>query len=531
MKDFLVELSRLAALYLLYWPVESLLTRAYQLAPESYARPFVVGELLLHFAPYSRETGVAPELVVAWLGGLALGWFGRRTLFARWSELDELRDLRLVGVAMIVSVAWAFSTLEYNLYFDQGHLLDRALLVLCGVGAVVRPIFIAPLVGLGLALMGQLQHPLGGFGTTHYVLAFNGLMLFLAALIARTVRVRLRPWQVLAALMTLVAAGYFRSGTDKLWLWWPVNEDVANLLFATYANGWLGFLSHDEVAAIGRVLSSLNPLMIAWTLAQELGMLLVLWSRRTAIILLSLAVLFHLAILSVSGIFFWMWIVVDGALALQIARLSDDEVTPLFARPMFVTSLVLIPLVTWWLQPVGLSWLDAPVSYTYRLEGISPDGRRYALPPAVFAPYRYEFTLGRLSHYAPRPVLDITWGAARLDTARALKGVMSPSQVVEVERRLARRQFDSQRALVTDDFVRQWLIRLHERGHARVVPGPLRAPPQLLTFSPSNRYRGDVALCRVEVRLVTSLFDGTRYLEFRDEVVRSITVSRSGRCA
>ena len=527
---FRSDLGGLVALYLVYWPLERILSRAYHLAPSSYEQPIVAIELLRHFYPFPILGRGELVLLSVWIGGIALSTHGYRTLFASWSALDAERALRPVALTMVGVIAWAFSTYDFNLYLDQGHLVDRALLLTCGGLAVLRPVFILPLTVLGLGLMGQFQHPLGGFSPSHFILPFHALMLFLAAMLLRAMGIRLRSWQLLAALLSLVAAGYLRSGVDKLWLGWPLNEQVHNILFATYANGWLGFLSVDQISAVGRTLAHLNPVLVLWTLVQELGVLALFWGRRTATVLLVLGACFHIAILSVSGIFFWMWIATDLVLALQIARLARDERSQLFSRRMFVTSLLLLPAAVVWFQPATLSWLDVRVSYTYRFDGVGESGHRYSLPPLGFAPYEYGFTLGDFDEYVRRPLLDITWGAADLATARAVGDARTAEAIEAVEQRVGRRPFDADRAEVSDAFIRRWLTNRHRRGPKRAWPGLFKAPYQLITFSSDDPYRGSEAICQVEVRLVSSLFDGLRYMEFRNEIVRVITVSRAGGC-
>ena len=246
--------------------------------------------------------------------------------------------------------------------------------------AIWRPIFMLPVAVVGLAIMGQLQHPLGRFSPTHYQLAFHGLLIFVAALTLLSLRVRLYAWHIMAMVLSLVASGYLRSGIDKIALGWPFDEQTHHLLFATYANGWLGFLSPADVTAIGRTLAYFDPLVAWGTLGLELGVFAFFWGRRPAVVLLLGCALFHLAILAVSGIFFWMWVAIEAVLAVVLRRLSSRDHASLFSREMVATSVVLIPLATVWFQPTSLSWLDVPLSYTYRLEGIGESGQPLRAP-------------------------------------------------------------------------------------------------------------------------------------------------------
>ena len=59
------------------------------------------------------------------------------------------------------------------------------------------------------------------------------------------------------------------------------------------------------VAAIGR----LNPILLWFVMAVELGALLMLLNANVALILLAGAVILHVGILAASGILFWKWMI------------------------------------------------------------------------------------------------------------------------------------------------------------------------------------------------------------------------------
>ena len=524
------DLARLGSVYAVYWPLARLLGQASRLPAESYYEPVVAVPLARHFWPFPIDGRDDWVLFAAWGVGVVVIVRGYRTLGAGWSSPEISPLPRLVMLVAAAMVAWMWSTYGYNFYFDQGHVIDRVLLLACAALSVWRPLFMLPLAALGLGLMGQMQHPLGGGSPSHFMLSFQVVMVGLSALVAMATGVDVRRWHVLTVVLSLVASGYIVSGVEKLQLGWPLTENVSNLLFATYANGWLGFLDASQVSAVGRVLTGLDPLLALGTLAVELGMIAVLWGRRTAITLLAAGAVFHLFVFALSGIFFWMWIAINITLAWQLRRLSREERDRLFSRQALYRSALVLPIAVVVFQPIGLSWVDAPVSYTFRFSARTENGQSYSLPPSLFAPYDYVFTLGRFEEYVDRPLLNVTWGASDVTTVEALSSARDSEEVRAVEARIGRRWFDPRQAAVSDEFLRQWLTTLRNNGRPRRWLSLLAAPPQLVTLTPADRYEGRDRVCDVEVRLVTSFFDGIIYQEIDADLVRVIELSAGGDC-
>lgn len=525
------ELLRVVALCVAYLPVEWVAMRGYALPAGSYEGPLIFAGMLRGLWPFSLASAADAALGAAWLGGLALLAARGRELLCAWSELDHGRDLRPLVMVCVGVSAWAFSTYDTNLYFGRGHGLDRALLVALVPLVWWRPVFLVPFVLEAVAVMGQFQHPLGGYHPTHVILPLRILFVGVAALGLHAVGLPVRCRDVVFVALLVVAAGYLRSGLDKLALGWLSYGNVHHVLFTTYASGWLGFLRPEEVSALGRWLAPLDPLLMLGTLGLELGVLFLFWSRGTAVALLVWGALFHLGVLALSGIFFWMWIAVDLALAGWLLSARGRRAGPVFSREAFLASLLLVPASVLWFRPVSLSWLDAPLTYTYRFHGVAPDGARHALPPAFFAPYEYGFTLGHFDAWNREPLLPIRWGAAPdLRTAEAISAARTPEALAELERRLGRVRYDPQQAAVYDRFLVRWIRGRRERGADPAWLDLLRAPPQLLSFAPPDSYRGREPLCAVEATRVTSWFDGEAYREIRAERVRSVPIPGTPGC-
>ncbi|MDA0346578.1 MAG: hypothetical protein O3C20_04160 [Verrucomicrobia bacterium] len=106
-----------------------------------------------------------------------------------------------------------------------------------------------------------------------------------------------------------VGAPYFISGIAKLPLGWLSDNQVQLLLPATYANGWLGFLSPEQVGSITNAIGLINPALKCLVILIEcVSPFLIYFGRRMALVILGLLILFHVGVLGLSGIFFWQWI-------------------------------------------------------------------------------------------------------------------------------------------------------------------------------------------------------------------------------
>jgi hypothetical protein len=128
-------------------------------------------------------------------------------------------------------------------------------------------------------------------------------------------------------------------------------------------------------------------------------------------------------------------------------------------------------------------------------------------------------------------MLPIRWGAlSELETANQLVAARTEAEIAAIEERFGRIPFDPRRAERLDDFVRRWVRNKEAPEAARDRLRGLRAPPLLLTY-PWTHGPTEASICRVDVRRVTSWFDGERYREIEPRLVRSIEISDSAHCA
>lgn len=516
---------RVGAILAVFIVLERWLFGVARLPETAYHEPLIALEALKAFfarPPSDPSLALRVAVPLALVTALVLV---RRRLWARWVDLDPDRIVgRFVAVSTVL-LAWAFSTYEYNLYFDQPHVLDRlALVVLAGL-VVWRPIFVLPFVAQVVAIAWQFTHPIAGYSVAEPFALARILLLLFAYLLTRAVlrSPRARDYMFLA--FTVLAAGYVLSGWGKLRLGWFSTGDVALLLPATYANGWLGFLEADTVGAVTAGLSRIDVLLVGATFVVECAAIACLLKRRVLLFFLVAWIGFHLAVFGLTGIFFWKWIVLEIAAVVLLVRHPRAPALDFFRRPYAVLSVPVIVLGTAVYDPVNLSWYDSAVSYTYRVEGFGPSGERFSLPPRFFAPYDYQFTVGAFGYLSPYRQLEIAWGTTRDRQAAAELARAEDLDAVEVlEASRGEVLLQETRAASFDDFLMRFVGNRNERGQDTGLLRVLAAPPHLWTVPRPDAHAGDERINRVEVRQITSLFDGRRYRELRSRPIRAVDV-------
>jgi hypothetical protein len=497
-----------------YVLLERLLIGSAQLEESSYHEPLLLLEV-------GRRLG--------WLAGLAVGLgvcgllrYG--ALWRKWTAYDLGRQLQCFVTVLASTLAWSFSTYDYNHYYDQGHDADRLLLVVLAVLVGWRPLFVIPFVVQVSAIIWQFNYPIGGYSVAEQFMLVRVLVLFAAALVVLSVTAGKRTTEFVYLTCCLIAAHYLCPGLGKLRLNWITHGHINFLTWSAYANGWLGFLEPSKVASFTQWLAWLDWPMRVFTIVAEVGAILFL-HRRVLPVMVIVWVAFHVGIFAVCGICFWKWIIVDAALWVCFFRKNHAAMQALCSRTYFVVSIVVIAGGVVLFDPVNLSWYNTRASYTYRFEAIGESGATYDVPVQFFDPYGYQFTLSHFGYLAPGSHMPITWGSTvQRPLADALVEAQSPEDVWALEATYGEVRHSTAKSLQFDAFVAQFVGNANRRGKDVGWWYRLAAPPQLWTFSRGIRYAGQEPIAVINCHRVTSFFDGKRYAEIRTARVRSIDI-------
>jgi hypothetical protein len=470
--------------------------------------------------------GLAVFAVAAVIDARRFGGAGRRrvfTLFAGWNAIEDGASLRLWVMSVTGVAAWALSSYANNLYVDQMHVAERVIVIGLWLMIAWRPVFVFPFVLVAVAVAGQFVVPLGFFSWTEMDVVLRFPVLFGAWWVVRTLTGERRSDLLIFGWCCLLATTYWTSGLGKLRVGWLTHPHLDLLFLGATANGWLSFLDPATVQHAAVILSHLAwPLMLL-TLVLECGALIMLFRRWSLVGFLSLAIIFHLGVFAITGIFFWKWILCDAFLLTYLLRGQQVERLAIFTPTSLAVSVAAIVAGPLWVSSVNLTWFDTPLTYSIRFEGVDTLGAAHELPAGFFRPFTEALVLQTFPYLTPNAQLTQAMGVTMdRQLAESLEASRSAEEVLALEATAARR-VDPAASAAFDEFVSRYAA--HARCGADRDPPVLRvlgAPRHLWTFPLQESLPCGVALGSVRVFELTSFYDGTSVRLMRRQLLRTI---------
>jgi hypothetical protein len=442
---------------------------------------------------------------------------------ASWKSLDLGRHARLFVMGAAALLVWPFSTLDYNFFFDQGYIVDRFILV--GLWALIylHPFFVVPVLIVLSMMIGQLLHPLpeGWWHWPDKKLPFDFLIMFCAFLATRAFFRRHRDVFVLLT-CTVVASQYFHAALNKILLgpypWtWATENHLSHIFVGAHVNGgWLRQLSPTAIHRVSEVLSALDPALAAATLMVEGGAILLLLRRRLLPWILIAEMALHVGILSLTGIFFWKWILFDLMLALWLWRSwpVDDVVSSgpptvphdgtrtgssrqwfhgrgLFSAHGFAVFVILVLGSKLSFRNVPFAWWDTPYINFFEIRGIGQSGTEYVLDSRFFSPYDMLVHQARFHYLKQSGVVGGTFAVAHdYEFARAVE-TAAPDDMDALRNRFGVRADPAWAASSTDAFtvfVSQYVTNVTRHGGKHWWLNWFAPPYHFQTSRPENAY-------------------------------------------
>ena len=213
-------------------------------------------------------------------------------------------------------------------------------------------------------------------------------------------------------------SNYLWSGIEKVALdggpisWLLENRtdvliDVASEAgFFTFGHGFpFSEFLHDSAA---RLVVPINVV----TLAAQLACVMVFWRRSWIVVLTLLFDLQHFAIFSLTGIFFWKWIIFNFAIVAAVSRLDRERI------PASIGSLGLAACVgaghVFFVANLG--WYDTRSFNHLHAFAITDDGREIPVPTNFFGPFSVTMAQMDHAHVWPSAFPTGTWGATMRHT-------------------------------------------------------------------------------------------------------------------
>ncbi len=505
------------------WPA---LRMAGAMSMEGFAQPILLFSALQHL----------PFFQLGAIGALAIGLTWRSNT---WQSFDDGGATRLFVLVPVFVFAWQYSLYDYNLILDQGHVTDRLLLVALAVGVWFHPGFVFAFVLWLSLILGQLNFPLpeSGWHWPDKRLPYDAMVLFSAYLVTR-VFLRPHPQVIVFLIFCLTGATYSHAGIEKmllgpsLWSWWLHNH-VANVFVGAWTQAsWLSFLSKETVAWAAALMDDMALFIGTTTLLIEVGALALMVHRRLTLCLIPAFMALHGVILLTTGIFFWKWIVFDGALLLWWLRLrgprideTDWQVLPgLNPRVALVASLLIMGATRFIFYNVDFAWFDTRLTNYFQIRGTGVSGRDYKIDPRFFAPHDIVLNQSRFYYLVDEPVISGTYATVRDFELMKKLQVASLDDLPAIRERYGKRQY---RAPLADLFLKTiaWqVMKVNELGWRDHPLGVLRAPYHFQRQVTEDTWNMEEPIARVDVRFIESFYDGETIHELSNRSVMTIDI-------
>jgi hypothetical protein len=206
-----------------------------------------------------------------------------------------------------------------------------------------------------------------------------------------------------------MGANYFHQGILKAFLGdhilqWPLTYRLELSLGWSWFQGWDWYLSQGSKEIFFNFLKILDRPLILSVYGMELGAILILLSSMTSLSIILFFIGFHLAVFAVSGVFFWIWIVVNVIIIILHSNLKEEDQRKLYRSDLLIISMILIFLLsTSGFFTRQLAWWETRYNYRVELEGITPKGRSHKLSKLAISPYHFSmpFVYNKQSYLIP----------------------------------------------------------------------------------------------------------------------------------
>jgi hypothetical protein len=447
-------------------------------------------------------------------------------------RLKLRRGGRWVKAAVILCLLWLWwgiAATGFNYYTNEAYWLDRVLILALVVLAIRIPACAILAVAYSMLFLGQLALSAGDMETTDKLLLLYANFALIGWLLLRTI-FPMRGRTLLFFLLALAASAYFAPGWAKLTVSgtldpfaWMLRDPLHCFMVTAYSHGWLTWLGSERVAGLAATLAVLSPLMAAFTLFVELSSSVMLLFRRSAIVLLVLAIMMHLGIFAMTGIFFWKWMAIDLLLIAWLLQLRPPGSRRAKWRRVAAMAVLIasFPLYT---QPKFLGWLDSNVSETYFVEVVTADGETLRVDQKDFGPYDITFEQGAVHYLNREPVIGDLWGNAPWDLGTQMLAIEDPEQMRSLIREGGTIRYDEKKAAELDRFLQQFFTHVNERGDGMQWLDWIGPPHHVQVSSGEPRYDFSKPVKRVQVRFVRTFFDGEHIVTLDDRVVREVVI-------
>ena len=247
------------------------------LPTEFYDAPFLTLAVITGAFDYNPSIAIAGVISVS----LALAYFVYRF---KWSDVCGTY-VRSFVLFMTFLLVWRHSTYGFNHYFETAHDLDRLLVIAVLVVSFWRPAFLLLVPPLVFLVQGQISLPYLSYSPAELSMPLKVLVAFLTLLLLRLFSERRFDFAFVWMTVVVIVSHYWTAGYSKYLLDWHEFGEIHHMMSASYAGGWLNFLSTDTVAGILQNLAKFNKWALFFTLLLETLVIFSLFSGSLLIVL------------------------------------------------------------------------------------------------------------------------------------------------------------------------------------------------------------------------------------------------------
>lgn len=441
-----------------------------------------------------------------------------------WNKAAS-KEARLFVLFIATFVVFSNTTYEYNYIYDQTHTFDRIALIVILALSFWRPVFIALIPIASFCIQSQFASDIGAYSVAQISMSIKVLFTFTVCLLYCAITKRQHNITFAWMSAIVVMSHYWVPAYAKYIIDWHQHGQIHNMLAASYAGGWLNFISTEKMSAVLRFMAKFNFALMTATLVFETIAVIALAHRKLLLTILWIAVIFHIVVVIVSGIFIWHWLLVDAALICLIIQMRNNSNESLVSpKPhVFLLSCVLIATSHLWSGAPRLGWHDMPISYNYFIDVNDENGNTTRLTPAYFSPYEYTFTLGGFRFLSKDDLLPINWGSGRdLALAQSLSNASNYADINAIQEKRAMNWYDEERSIAFDQFIVTFLSTKQNVAKNTHWFDIIRSPLSLYTGK-QDRNPISTSIHSINVNLKTTWFDGIKLVVVEDRILRSIS--------
>jgi hypothetical protein len=424
----------------------------------------------------------------------------------RWSRWESGASLRAFVMTLLLMMAWAGSTFDYNLYLNQGHAWDRLLLIALTALSWRSPLAVPFATRWALILIKEAYVPLAlddfDFRPVHEILVVFSC--FVWASPRRTFNTR----HFLLVGLACWASYYFVAGIAKMFFgpaWsWLLENHVTNLAIGGRARGWLGFISDETFMGAIAFIRRFDVLLAGFVLVVELGALALFFVHpRVTRLWLWLCIVLHAGIFILAGAFFWKWILADIAFLMFLRRGGEPILRRICRQKAVIVFAILMVTLSghriYFYPQTGVRWYDSGFVENWMLYAVGPSGARYLVDPSTMGPMEMHWTHGNTCYATEETSITSEYGVTgSYGVMKAIEGLKAPEDALKV---LARGRPCKNPGMqnVFNEFMRRYFGTMNRQGKPYGWLSWIERPAHLWVQPQGDLYELEEPVERIEL--------------------------------